>query len=71
MIGVARVLTVIGVASVLTVMGVARVLTVIGVARVLTMIGVARALIKKSLGLRHQGNCHLAKSRMDSARTGC
>jgi len=37
------------------------------------VIGVARVLIKKSLGLRHQGNCHLAKSRTncESARTGC
>jgi len=33
----------------------------------LFVIGVARILIKKSLGLRHQGNCHLAKSRTNCA----
>jgi len=30
-------------------------------------LGFARVLTKQSLGLRHQGNCHLAKSRTDCA----
>jgi len=42
-----------------------------GTKKIIKIIRVVKNHFLKSFGLHHQGNCHLAKSEMDSVRTGC